>query len=63
MFDEEGSTRVFEIDWGSPDQIKVFEYGKPELYLDYYKKDIEINHMMVSTGEGSTGDWEVWLLS
>ena len=63
VFDENGSTRVFEIDWRSKNEIKVFEYGNLETYLSYYKNDIEINYMMVSTGEGSEGEWEVWLLN
>lgn len=62
VFDQEGSTRIFEIDWGSPTEIQVFEYGEFDVYLSYQKTDIEINFMMLSTGYGSEGDWEIWFL-
>ena len=59
---ESNKPRVFEIDWRSPEDIRVYEYMEDEIYLLYDKIDIEINYMMLSTGFGSEGDWSVWLL-
>ena len=58
----ESVPRVFEIDWRSPDDIRVYEYMQDEVFLLYSKVDIEINYLMLSTGFGSEGEWEVWLL-